>query len=133
MHMSPEVRAVAAVDVPEEAVTLDATAVVAPDADVAAPIDSAKRIEFWGLGRHEAIITVLNGGDMKERLEEAVLTRQAHPRNNELLTLNEQGDVDVLRLRYESWASLQALITELNRHGVVAEMTFADHGETSQA
>jgi hypothetical protein len=132
--MSSKLLATATVDVPETTVIPDVTAAIAADADVAAPIDPAKRIEFWGLGHLEAIITVLNSGATKERLEQAVLTRQKHPDNNELLTLNEQGDLDVLRLRYASWTSLQALITELKRHNVeVADMQFADHGKKSQA
>lgn len=131
--MSSELFAPVTADAVEEIMMPGESSDVVDDAEVLAPANPARRIEFWGLGTKEAIITVLNHGDTKERLEQAVMTRQKHPRNNELLKLNEQGDLNVIHLRFESWTSLQALITELRGHKVeISKMTFAYHG-TSEA
>lgn len=67
---------------------------------------------------HEAIITVLNEGDAKEKLEQVYLSREHHLRGGESMSLNERIDADHLHIQFRTLVSVQMVLADMKRRGL---------------
>lgn len=92
-------------------------AAVAPE-----PQHTAQQVDLFPEGVHEAVIRVLNGSSIKERVEEAVLARQAHLRTGETVTLIEHATDDVIHQQFHTLVSVQTLLADLKRRGIEADV-----------
>lgn len=101
------------VSTPEDALTPQS-----PDSTV--EID--RPADLFTPGVHEAVFTILNGEGIKEQVEEIVLTRRNHLRPGEEITLIEHATDDVVHQQFHTIVSVQAVIADLRRRGIDADL-----------
>lgn len=84
--------------------------------------ESEQSVDMFAEGLHEAVITIVNRGAVKEQVEEVVLTRQNHLRSGESVSLIERGGNDVIHQQFHTLVSVQAILADLNHRGIHADV-----------